>query len=121
MVRRNGVLKEIKFKRLARKAGTTLFAKNLVYSLRLSHQMAKEKRQSMLNGYITYCAMKIQRNYRGYYARRYVTPFRRALGKSRMKKLHAVMSGWKTRQILKMKDVRNKAILVKDHDKDNVK
>ena len=83
--------------------------------------MAKEKRQSMLNGYITYCAMKIQRNYRGYYARRYVTPFRRALGKSRMKKLHAVMSGWKTRQILKMKDVRNKAILVKDHDKDNVK
>ena len=38
-----------------------------------------------------------------------------------MKKLHAVMEGWKTRQILKMKDVQNKAILVKDHDKDNVK
>jgi len=65
--------------------------------------------------------VKIQRNFRGHYARKYVAPFRRALGKRKMRKLEAAMVAWKTRRILNMKEVKNKAMLVKDHDKDNVK
>ena len=38
-----------------------------------------------------------------------------------MRKLEAAMVAWKTRRILGMKEVKSKAMLVKDHDKDNVK
>ena len=65
--------------------------------------------------------MRIQRNYRGHYARKYVAPFRRVLGRRKIRKLEAAMMAWKTRRILNMKEVKNKAMLVKDHDKDNVK
>lgn len=74
LVRRDGAgLKSwLQFRRLAEKADTLsrdLAVRKLVRVLRLAHQGVKEQKQALLNGYITYCAVRIQKAWRGHYER----------------------------------------------------
>lgn len=48
-------------------------------------------------------------------------PFFRALGPDGLAKLEAGMVGWKTRKILSMREVKNKASLVRDHDRESAR
>lgn len=75
----------------------------------------------MLNGYITYCAVKIQKVWKGHQARAQTIPFRRALKGQRLNMLEATFIGWRTRQILNLKESKDRARLVTDHDKQEVK
>jgi len=48
-------------------------------------------------------------------------PFFKALGPDGLAKLEAAMVGWKTRKILSMREVKNKASLVRDHDRESAR
>ena len=48
-------------------------------------------------------------------------PFVKALGPRGLAKLEAAMVGWKTRKILSMREVKNKARLVTDHDRQSAR
>jgi hypothetical protein len=56
--------------------------------------------------------------------RKYKTYFRRALGRyrkgyrrwSKIDRLEAVVDGWRTRRILKLKDIETRIMMIKDHD-----
>ena len=49
--------------------------------------MLKERKSTLLNNYINYCAVKIQKVFRGYLARRLDVPIRANLGLKGQKKL----------------------------------
>lgn len=83
----------------------------------MAHQGLKEKKQALLNGYITYCAVKIQQTWRGYYDRRYMVPFMQQLGGPKgYHKLNAVIVAWRVRRIMALRDVKGRAQLIIDHD-----
>lgn len=68
----------------------------------------------MLNAYLTECALRVQKAFRGFMVRKYFKNFRRALGRYRrgnrlwtkIDKLEAVVEGWRTRKILAMRQVK---------------
>ena len=71
----------------------------------------------MLNNYVNYCAVKIQKVFRGYLARKLDLQFVLALGGPEgVNKLEAVMVGWRTRRILRLKEAKTKIRTIKDHD-----
>ena len=83
-------------------------ALKMVKVMKLSHKKLEEQKQFMLNSYITYCAIKIQKVFRGYLVRRYKAPLYKALGKdslgrSKIAKLEAVALGWRDRRINRLK------------------
>ena len=83
-----------------------------------THDASREKRIKMLNGYITYCAIMIQRNWRGKMARKYQVPFLTKLGgrKAASRKIKAIVDGWRTRSIMKLAEVVKRKQSIKDHD-----
>lgn len=60
--------------------------------------------------------MRLQKFYRGWKVRSFVLPMRKAFGSVKMYKLEAVVLGWITRKIFKLKDVQFRTKLIKDHD-----
>ena len=54
--------------------------------------------------------------YRGHYTRKFILPVRRAFGPVLISKLGAIVKGFKTRQILKSREVRSVAQQIKEHD-----
>jgi hypothetical protein len=58
-----------------------------------------------LNGYITYCVIKVQKAYRGHKARKLLIPIRKAFGTKGIAKLEALARGYVVRKIMKLKDV----------------
>lgn len=78
----------------------------------------RNKRQLLLNGYITYCAMMIQRLFRGYMDRKYYGPFYAKLGgmKAGRAKFAAMCVGWRVRAIMRLREVRKRAQNIRDHD-----
>lgn len=102
-------------------ASRAAVVKNLVVCIRLAHQAVKAKRQALLNGYITYCALRVQKTFRGYYARKYTVRFWRGLRGARgYRKLEGVVLAWRTRRVLALRDARSKAQLIRDHDSANL-
>ena len=101
----------------AEAASRDLAMKSLVRAIRMAHQGIKEQKQALLNGYITYCAVKIQQTWRGHYERRYLVPFRvRLAGPAGHQKFNAMIDGWRVRRIMVLKEVKSKAQLIRDHD-----
>jgi len=88
-----------------------------VRALRLAHQGLKERKQALLNGYITYCAVKVQQTWRGYYDRHYMVPFREKIGGTvGYRKINALIAGWRVRRIMKLREVKGRIQLILDHD-----
>jgi ribosome biogenesis GTPase A len=80
-------------------------------------QYLQNKKYTMLNSYITYCAIKIQAAFRGHYQRKYVIAFRKSFKSIKgFLKFNAILKGWRTRKIFKLKVVKTKIANIKDHD-----
>lgn len=56
----------------------------------------KNIKNSILKNYVNHCAIKIQKIFKGYYARHVILKIRRAF-KLREKLLNAVVRGWRIR------------------------
>ena len=72
-----------------------------------------------MNGYINYCAIKIQKVFRGHQLRKKVVDnqkVKRKLGFKNMKKLEGVALGFIVRKIMKLKEAKNRIQFVRDHD-----
>lgn len=80
----------------------------------------RQKRQVLLNGYITYCAMMVQRLFRGYMDRKYYGPFLIKLGGSKAgrAKFEALCAGWRVRAIMGLREVKKRAENIRDHDRE---
>ena len=89
---------------------------SVVQALRKAHQVASQKKEYILGQYIVYCAIKIQKVFRGYLARKYKKPMEQAFGPKQRALLAAAALGWKTRKIMKLKEVEKRASMVRDHD-----
>jgi hypothetical protein len=70
----------------------------------------------MLNNYINYCAVKIQKVFRGYIVRKLEIPFRKILGQEGLERLQAVLIGWRVRRIMRLKETKSKIRTIRDHD-----
>lgn len=90
----------------------------LSWCLTAAHEAARERRLAMLNSYITFCALLIQRNWRGFYARNYYAPFLVRLGglKRARKLITAPVNGWRVRSIRRLAEVQKRADAIRDHD-----
>ena len=84
--------------------------------MRQAHILIKDRKQAILNWYITYCVIKIQKAYKGYKTRSFLLPMRKAFGSKGIAKLEAVAKGYIVMKILKLKDVQSRIKLIKDHD-----
>ena len=107
---------QYKFRQLAEKLGNKLHIQYLVSSMKYTHQMIKERKSTMLNNYINYCALKIQKVFRGHLARKLDLPLRVFLGAKGQSKLQAVLQGWRVRRIFRLKETKSKIKVIKDHD-----
>lgn len=65
--------------------------------------------------YVNNQATKIQRIFRGYYARKVIIPVKKAFGFGREEKLSSVAKGWKIRKIMKTKEIENHIQQIKDY------
>jgi hypothetical protein len=54
-----------KFLEIVNKMSVKLQVQYLVNSMKFTHQMIKDRKTTMLNNYINYCAIKIQKVFRG--------------------------------------------------------
>ena len=89
--------------------------------MRQSIQQIKMKKQLLLNTFVIYCAIKIQKVFRGNFQRKYIYQFRKQLKTSKnFNKFLAIIKGWKTRRIFKLKIVIEKFQKIKDHDNQNL-
>lgn len=108
------------FRRLTEKAeerSRELVVGQLIRALRLAHQGNKEQKQTLLNGYITYCAVRIQKAWRGHYDRKFLLPFITKIGGAAgLQRLEASIDGWRVRRIMNLKEVKGRAQLIKDHE-----
>jgi hypothetical protein len=59
-----------KFLDIAQKIDIKLQVHYLVNSLKFTHQTIKDRKSTMLNNYINYCAVKIQKVFRGFIVRK---------------------------------------------------
>jgi hypothetical protein len=84
--------------------------------MKMVHDSIRDRRQELLNSYIAYQAVKIQKNWRGYYARKYLLPFRQRLGVDGYNKLIGAVLGWKTRAIMRVPEILKRAQSILDHD-----
>ena len=103
--RRPNIIYLLKFFKIVNRLNTKRTIQSLSKAFRQSHQMIKTRKQAILNGYITYCAIKIQKVYRAYKTRTFIIPMRKAFGHRLLDQLEAVAIGWVTRKIFKLKDV----------------
>ena len=95
----------------------------LSWCLNVAHEAARERRVAMLNSYITYCALRIQANWRGFYTRNYWAPFLVRMGglKRACRKFSSPINGWRTRQIMRLPEVQKRACSILDHDHELVR
>jgi hypothetical protein len=105
-----------KFLEIAQKIDIKLQVHYLVNSLKFTHQTIKDRKSTMLNNYINYCAVKIQKVFRGFIVRKLQVPLRVNLGHKGLEKLQAVMIGWRVRRIMRLKEAKTKIRDVFDHD-----
>jgi hypothetical protein len=96
---------------------------DLKHLLQQTSDFFKQQRQELLRAYVRICALRIQKTFRGFLVRKYEAKFRKALGCyplpnqfSKIGKLEALALGWKTRRIMKLKEVRRRCSAIKDHE-----
>lgn len=70
----------------------------------------------ILNQYILYCAVKIQKCYRGHLARKFAIPVRHAFSPYKISRINAVIRGWKIRNIMRLRETKNRINFVKEHE-----
>ena len=66
----------------------------------------KNIKSTLLKGYVNHCAMKIQKVFKGHYARKVQMPIKKTFRKVEVV-LKAVVKGWKIRKIMKTKEIEN--------------
>ena len=92
----------------------------LSWCLTAAHEAARERRLAMLNSYITYCALLIQRNWRGFYERNYWAPFIVRMGgiKRARRIFSGPINGWRVRSIMRLAEVQKRSETIRDHDRE---
>ena len=97
-----------KFLGMTKKLSIKLQVQYLISYMKFTHQTIKDRKSTMLNHYINYCAIKIQKVYRGHRSRKLDLPIRNRLGKEGVTKLKAIIQGWRIRRIFKTKECKTK-------------
>jgi hypothetical protein len=92
-----------KFLGLTSKVSFHMQLRCLTDALKFTHRVVSDRKQAVLNGYVQYCAVKIQKVFRGGRARRHILPFRRAFGADTVARLEAAALGYRTRKIMNLK------------------
>lgn len=73
----------------------------------------KNKRTYLLKKYVESCAIKVQKVFKGHYARKIKIPIKKAF-KAIEPKLNGVVAGWRLRRILKTKEIQTYISQIKD-------
>ena len=68
-----------------------------------------------MDKYINYCAIKVQKVFKGQQVRKNLLPTRKAFHGDKLLKLQAIATGWRLRRILKLKDTQGRIALVREH------
>lgn len=69
----------------------------------------KNRKTILLKNYVGHCATKIQKVFKGYYARHVIVKIKAAFNKVE-DKLIALVIGWRVRKIMKTKEIENTVI-----------
>lgn len=99
------------FKKVQRKVNV----RSLVFAMKNSYIMIKDTKQRYLKKYIFNSATKIQSIFRGHYARKIKAPIRRKI-KDKRAVVEAAALGWKTRRMLKVKEVKGRICQIRDFE-----
>ncbi len=67
-----------------------------------------------MKNYVSHCATKIQKVFKGYYTRHVIVKIKKAFSKVEIK-LKAIVIGWKIRKIMKTKEIDNTIVQIKDY------
>lgn len=73
----------------------------------------KNKRTYLLKKYVESCAIKVQKVFKGHYARKIKIPIKKAF-KAIEPRLNGVVAGWRLRRILKTKEIQTYISQIKD-------
>lgn len=100
------------FKRYQRRVLT----RDIAHGLRDCFVSVKQMRKTMLELYVSKCATKIQKHFRGWYVRTHLRPLKlqQVLGNLR-DKLQALVKGWRLRRILRTKEIVTQVRQIKDY------
>ena len=74
----------------------------------------KNIKANLLKNYVNHCALKIQKIFRGFYARNIIVKIRRAF-KGKERGLVGAVYAWRLRKIMKTKEVEQIVLQIKDH------
>lgn len=69
-----------------------------------SYLSIKNIKTSLLKNYVHHCAIKIQKIFKGFYARKVIVKIKRVF-KDRENFLKAVVKGWRIRRIMQTKEI----------------
>lgn len=76
----------------------------------------KRIKAALLKKYVNHCATKIQKVFKGYYARMVVVKVKRAF-KMREEKIIAAVKGWRIRKIMKTKEIELLVSQINDYER----
>eukprot|EP00347_Sterkiella_histriomuscorum_P004582 403359915 len=97
------------FKQIEKK----FIVKDLVASMKDSFIQIKNIKTNLLKNYVHHCAIRIQKVFKGFYARRIVIKIKRAF-RGKEKCLNASINAWRLRKIMKTKEVEQLTEQIKD-------
>lgn len=76
----------------------------VVKAMKDSFIQIKSIKTNLLKNYVNNCAVKIQKIFKGYFARKFIVKIKRAF-KGIDEKLVAAVLGWKIRKIMRTKEI----------------
>lgn len=89
---------------------------DLVSAIKDSFIHIKEFKTLLLRNYVNHCAIKIQKNFKGFFARKYTVKIKKAF-KTADKHLSSIVRGWRVRKIMKTKEIENFTHQLTDYEK----
>ena len=98
------------FKRLHKK----IVVRDVIECMKKSFIYIKDIKNRLLKGYVNHCACKIQKVFRGFYARNYLVKIKRAFSKTETR-FRAIIIAWRLRRVMKTKEIENYTIQIKDY------
>jgi len=90
-----------------------MLAKEVVTAIKESFISLKSRKNVLLKTYINHCATKIQKVFKGHYARKVTVPTKAAF-RGLEEVANAVVNGWRVRRIMKTKEIKGMIDQIKE-------